>query len=159
MRIKPSRTRRERITPAPLPQRRKRRNQPGARGRKIEPAPAKPDPDAVIDTIQWIAFAGIALAAVAMIALIWILIAGTVGDKTTQLRGRADQHVKSLAAVLAREIGDELAIVDQSLKIVQDAWARDSGAGNAGGPADSATKSQRGAGGIRNSVEGGAEAV
>jgi PAS domain-containing protein len=79
-----------------------------------------------IEAAQWFAFVAIGLISLALIALIWTLTTRAIDDQAVQIRARTDQNVRSVAFVLAREIQDELQMVDQTLAIIQDAWKKDS---------------------------------
>ncbi len=83
---------------------------------------------AKIDPVQWLAFTAIALISLTLITLIWTLTGRAITEQAAELRNRTDQQVKSVSFVLAAEIHDELQLVDQSLAIIQDAWAKDAGA-------------------------------
>ena len=78
------------------------------------------------DAVQWVSLICVGLACLALSALIWTMTARIVADQTAELNARNDQYVRSVAFVLAREIENELNLVDQSLSIVQDAWKKDS---------------------------------
>jgi PAS domain-containing protein len=78
-----------------------------------------------IKPAQWLAFVAIAVIGLALIALIWMFTSRAIADQAAELRARADQQVRSTAFVLAREVGDELRLIDQSLAIIQDSWAKD----------------------------------
>lgn len=128
MRVKQSRTRSKRIVPAPLAQRRRsKRRTWGARGRPQTLVPVQGN-RIKIDPMQWLSFIAIGLICLALIVLIWTLTSRLVADQAAELRTRTDQHVKSVSFVLAREVENELRLVDQSLWIIQDAWKKDSDA-------------------------------
>jgi PAS domain-containing protein len=135
MRVKQSRTRGRKITPAPLPQRRrsKRRSSTGNRGAPPALVQARSGNRTKIEPIQWLAFFAIGLTSLALIALIWTLTSRTIDDQAAEVRARTDLQVKSVAYVLAREVQDELHLVDQSLAIVQDDWKKDSDSVDLGG--------------------------
>jgi PAS domain-containing protein len=78
-----------------------------------------------IDQMQWLAFVAIGLISLTLIVLIWTLTARSIDEQTVEIRGRTDQQVRSLAFVLAREIQDELQLIDQSLAIIQENWNND----------------------------------
>jgi PAS domain-containing protein len=86
-----------------------------------------------IEPIQWFAFIAIGLTAMALIVLIWTLTSRAITDEAAEVRARTDQQVTSVAFVLAREVQNELHLVDQSLSIVQDAWKKDSDSVDLGG--------------------------
>lgn len=80
------------------------------------------------DAAQWLAYAAVALISLTLIALIWTLTARAINEEAMELQAQTDQHLRSVAFVLAREIEGELLLVDQSLAIIQDAWNKDAGA-------------------------------
>jgi PAS domain-containing protein len=123
MRIKHSRGRSQRVTPAPLSQRRrsKRRASSGSRGAPPVLVP-RSSRQVKIEPLQWVAFAAIGLISLALITLMWTLTNRAIADQVEELRLRVDQQVKSVSFVLAREIRDELQLVDQSLRIIQEDW-------------------------------------
>ena len=128
MRVKQSRSRTQKASPAPLPQRRraKRRMSTGARGAPPAMVEARAGNRTPLQPMQWMAFIAIGLISIALIVLIWTLASRAIADQESESRARSDQYVRSVAFVLAREIQDELLLVDQSLAIVQDAWKKDS---------------------------------
>jgi PAS domain-containing protein len=89
--------------------------------------------DPKIEPMQWLAFTAIGLISLALIILMWTLTNRAISDQTLEFRARADQQVRSVAFVLAREIQDELRLVDQSLAIIQDDWKNDSDSVDLGG--------------------------
>jgi PAS domain-containing protein len=135
MRVKQSRSRSQKIAPAPLPQRRraKRRMSSGARGAPPALVQTRSPGGTKIEPAQWLAFIAIGLTSLALIALIWTLTSRAITDQTAEVRARTDQQVSSVAYVLAREVQDELHLVDQSLAIVQDDWKKDSDTVDLGG--------------------------
>jgi PAS domain-containing protein len=79
-----------------------------------------------IEPVQWLVFTAIGMISLTLIVLIWILTSRAIDDQVLEIRARTDQQVKSVAFVLAREVQDELQLVDQSLKIIQDDWSKNS---------------------------------
>jgi PAS domain-containing protein len=73
-----------------------------------------------------LAFLGIGVIAIVAIVLIWIVTLRSIDDQAVEIRERAGQHVRSVAAVLANDLNDERLMIEQSLAIVADAWAKDS---------------------------------
>lgn len=134
MRIKQSKTRGQKITPAPLAQRRKIKRwasfQPKTRSATI--APFQQRERTKRDPAQALAFLAMALISAALITLIWTLTEHSIEDQTVETRLRVNQQVKSVASVLARDIQHEMLMVDQSLAIIQDAWKKDSDSVNLG---------------------------
>jgi PAS domain-containing protein len=129
MRIKQSRSRSKKVVPASLAQRRrsKRRSSGGSRNMQ-QPmlVQSQSRGRTKIDSAQWLAFVAIGLISVMLIVLIWTLVSRSITDQGLEVRARADQQVTSVAFVLAREIQDELQLVDQSLAIIQESWNKDS---------------------------------
>ncbi len=128
MRIKHSRSRSQKVMPAPLPQRRrsKRRGSGGPRSPQPVYVQSRSASQIKIEPMQWLVFAAIGLISVTLIALIWVLTSRAIDEQALDVRARADQQLRSVAYVLAREIQDELQLIDQSLKIIQDDWNKDS---------------------------------
>jgi PAS domain-containing protein len=118
------------VTPAPLQQRRRsrRRSSGGARAATTRHIQSDPLGRRKIDPMQWLAFVAIGLITLTLIVLIWTLTTRAIDDEAMELRTRTNQQVSSVSFVVAREILDELQLVDQSLKIIQDAWNKDPGA-------------------------------
>ena len=134
MRIKQSKTRGQKLTPAPLAQRRKARKWASLRPktRSATMVPFVPRERVRRDPIQWLAFFALAIISGALITLIWTLTEHSIQDQTVETRARVDQQVKSVAGVLAQDIQHEMLLVDQSLAIIQDAWKKDSDSVNLG---------------------------
>jgi PAS domain-containing protein len=128
MRIKPSRSRVQQIAPASPSQRRwsKRRAASGPRGVQPTQVRTQAGAQATIDTAQWLAFVAIGLIGLALIVLTWTVTARAIDDEALEIRSRTDAQLRSVAFVLAREIQDELRLIDQSLAIIQADWAKDS---------------------------------
>jgi len=130
MRIKPSRSRNKIAAPPPLAQR--RRNKRRSSGASRNPQPARVQAYSLsrtrIEPIQWLAFVAIGLISLTLVVLIWTLTTRAIEEQTLEIRSHTDQQVRSVAYVLAREIQDELQLVDQSLAIIQDDWNKDSDA-------------------------------
>lgn len=76
--------------------------------------------------MQWLSFVAIAMTSAALIILVWTLTNRNIDEQAAEIRARTDQQVTSVAYVLAREVQDELQLVDQSLAIIQDDWKKDS---------------------------------
>ena len=68
---------------------------------------------------------GVVLVALALIVLIWVVTMRNIGEQATTVRDRAERMVTAQAATLAEEIRFELLLTDQSLAILQAAWAKD----------------------------------
>jgi PAS domain-containing protein len=131
MRIKQSRSRSQKVTPAPLPQRRRSKRRSASGGsRGMQPLLVQSRAGSSrtkIEPVQWLVFAAIGLISLTLIVLIWTLTSRAIDDQVLEIRARTDQQVKSVAFVLAREVQDELQLVDQSLKIIQDDWTKNAG--------------------------------
>ena len=126
MRIKQSKARADKIAPASLPRHRRRRVSPGSRARQPDLLVVQKNRGPVFDATQWLISVCVLLAAMSLIVLLWILTQRTIAEQTTEVRLRADQYIRTVASVLAREVQTELALVDQTLKIIEEDWKRDS---------------------------------
>jgi PAS domain-containing protein len=72
----------------------------------------------------------VAIVALALVALIWIVTGRAIQDQGADIRERAEQTLTGQAATIAETVAHELQMIDQSLSIIQDAWKQDSGAVN-----------------------------
>jgi PAS domain-containing protein len=68
----------------------------------------------------------VAVVAIALIALIWMVTARGVLEQRTEIRDRAEQGMMGQAATMAETISHELQLIDQSLTVIQEAWKDDS---------------------------------
>ncbi len=125
MRVKQSKARSKKVSPAPMPQRRKSMRKAWGPRRAPEKLVAIKRDRIAFDAIQWVSMICVGLACLALSALIWTMTARIVSDQTAELNSRNDQYIRSVAFVLARQIEDELNLIDQSLSIVQEAWKKD----------------------------------
>ena len=128
MRVKQSKIRGQKIAPPPPPIRRKLRRKSfyGMPRRQPPVVQLRSAVRASLDPWQWLAAVAIGLTSLALIYLIWTLTVRTIADQKAEIRTRADDHLRSVAAVTARGVMKEMAVVDQSLSIIQDAWKNDS---------------------------------
>lgn len=129
MRIKQSKAR-QKAAQDPAAQRRRARRRPAAPTKQRQPqipvsGPPK-NPDEQITADQWATAAAVVIIAMALIALIWIMTGRAIEEQSAEVKARAEDHVTSVAGVMAHDIQHEMLLVDQSLAIVQDAWKRDS---------------------------------
>ena len=127
MRVKQSRTRSSKTTPAPISDRKRSRRwaSRGARGRQPSLAQVgKPNPNQ-LGPIQWGSILAVLLISAALISLIWTLTARAIEDETADIMGRTEKQVSSIAFVLARQVQREMSLVDQSLSILQESWKGD----------------------------------
>jgi PAS domain-containing protein len=76
--------------------------------------------------MQWFMYIAVGVTSLALIILIWTLTNRAIDDQAAEVRARTDQQVKGVAFVLAREVQNELHLIDQSLAIIQDDWKKDS---------------------------------
>jgi PAS domain-containing protein len=76
--------------------------------------------------IELAACGAVAIAAAALIALIWILTMRAVQEQQADIRDRAEHALAGQAATIAETIGHELLLIDQSLTILQTVWKADS---------------------------------
>ena len=68
---------------------------------------------------------GVSLATAALVALIWIVSLRTINEQTADVRDHAERMVTAQAVTLAEQVRQELAVIDQSLTILQNAWTQD----------------------------------
>ena len=134
MRIKQSKSRSLKVTPPPLPTRRrsKRRASSEQRGPQPTVVPFRSGPRTAPDLAEWLTLLAIGVIAAALIMLAWTVTERSIADQTRELRTRVDQRVKSVAAVMAHDLQHEMLMVDQSLAILQAAWNKNSEAVNLG---------------------------
>lgn len=125
MPLKPTRLRNE--LPRPAPQQRRRRFSGATPNPQFQNLSSRSASGSKLDLLQILAFTAIGLIGLMLIALIWTMSTRAISEEAMELRARTDQQVRSVAYVLAREIQDELQLVDQSLAIIQDAWNKDAG--------------------------------
>ena len=65
--------------------------------------------------------------AVALIVLIWMVTSRSIQDQRDQVRDLAQRNLIGQASVMAESVAHELLLIDQSLKVLQQAWDTDSG--------------------------------
>jgi PAS domain-containing protein len=126
MRVKQSKSRQQKIAPAQIRQRRRSR-------RRFFPKPRDPRQTLVPvranqrkdNLLEMLAYLAIGLIGLMSIVLIWSITQRSIAEQGIEIRARADQQVKGETTVLARELSDEMALVDQSVGIIQDAWKKD----------------------------------
>lgn len=105
-----------------------RRRRSGSTSRRYKPAelvPIQPRRRSAVGTTEIAASIGVALVAVAIIVLIWVVTYRNINDQTASVRDRAERMVAAQAATLAEEVRHELLLVDQSLTVLQAEWAKD----------------------------------
>ena len=78
-----------------------------------------------VGTAEIAASIGVSLVAVALIVLIWVVSIRNINEQAADVRDRVEHMVTAQAVTLAEEIHQELAGVDQSLSILQEAWNQD----------------------------------
>ncbi len=96
------------------------------RFRPSQLVPVESVPAAKMGKAELAAGGAVSIAALALIALIWIVTGRVVQDQNAEIRDRAEQALVGQAATVAETIGHELSLIDQSLSIIQDAWKADS---------------------------------
>lgn len=79
-----------------------------------------------VGKVEIAAFFAVGAAALALVALVWLVAGRTIQDQRTEVRYRAEQTLKGQAATIAETVAHELLVIDQSLSILQAAWAADS---------------------------------
>jgi len=105
--------------------RRRRSGSTSRRYKQAELVPIQPRRRSAVGTTEIAASIGVALVAVAIIVLIWVVTSRNINDQTASVRDRAERMVAAQAATLAEEIRHELLLVDQSLTVLQAEWAKD----------------------------------
>jgi PAS domain-containing protein len=126
MRVKQSKSRQQKIAPAQIRQRRRSR-------RRFFPKPRDPRQTLVpiraqkrrLDPMEMLSYLAVALIGIMSVVLIWSITERSITEQAIEIRARADLHVKGATTVLARELHDEMTLVDQSISIIQDAWKKD----------------------------------
>ncbi|MBS0639480.1 MAG: PAS-domain containing protein [Acetobacteraceae bacterium] len=63
----------------------------------------------------------------ALIVLIWMVTSRSIVDQRDQVRDLAQRNLTGQATVMARSVGYELLVIDQSLTVLQQAWNQDAG--------------------------------
>jgi PAS domain-containing protein len=76
--------------------------------------------------VEFAACGAVAIVALALIALIWILTQHAVQEQQVEIRERAEHALSAQAGTIAETIGHELLMIDQSLMVLQAAWKTDS---------------------------------
>ena len=105
------------------------RRRPGSTSRRYKPSelvPFQPRQRGAVRTTEVAAAVGVTLVAIALIVLIWVVSMRNINEQTAEVRDRAERMVTAQAVTLAEEIRLELAVIDQSLTILQEAWSKDS---------------------------------
>lgn len=108
------------------PARRSRRRHSGSTSRRYQPSQLVP-----VDAQPWVSretiLVGIAVAivAAALITLIWMMAARAADEYRAIQRQEVERRLSAQAATLAEKAKLEMAVVDQSLMILQNAWTKD----------------------------------
>ena len=105
------------------------RRRTGSTSRRYKPSelvPFQPRQRGAVRTTEVAAAVGVTLVAIALIVLIWVVSMRNINEQTAEVRDRAERMVTAQAVTLAEEIRLELAVIDQSLTILQEAWSKDS---------------------------------
>lgn len=106
--------------------RRKRTGSTSARFKSSGLIPVEAVRPSTIGKVEMTIFAAVAVVALALTSLIWIVTTRAVQEQQTEIRDRAEQALVSQAATMAETIGHELLLIDQSLTIIQADWKADS---------------------------------
>jgi PAS domain-containing protein len=106
--------------------RRRRTGSTSARYRPSQLVPVESVRPSRIGNIELAACGAVAIAAAALIALIWILTMRAVQEQQAEIRDRAEHVLAGEAATIAETIGHELLMIDQSLTVLQAAWKANS---------------------------------
>lgn len=67
------------------------------------------------------------LVAVVVIILVWVVTNRSIQDQREQARDLAQRNLSGQATIMARSVGHELQVIEQSLTVLQQAWNKDSG--------------------------------
>jgi PAS domain-containing protein len=105
------------------------RRRTGSTSRRYKPSelvPIQPRRRGAAGAAEIAAAVGVMLVAIALIVLIWVVSMRNINEQTAEIQDRAERMVTAQAVTLAEEIRQELAMVDQSLTILQEAWSKDS---------------------------------
>ena len=105
------------------------RRRTGSTSRRYKPSelvPFQPRQRGAVRPTEIAAAVGVTLVAIALIVLIWVVSMRNINEQTAEVRDRAERMVTAQAVTLAEEIRLELAVIDQSLTILQEAWSKDS---------------------------------
>ena len=106
--------------------RRRRTGSTSARFKPSQLVPVESVRPARIGKAELATCGAVAIVAIALTALIWIVTIRAVQEQQTEIRDRAEQAMVGEAAAMAETIGHELLLIDQSLTILQAAWKADS---------------------------------
>lgn len=107
----------------------RRRRRAGATSARFKPSqliPAETARSNRIGKAELAACGAVAIVALALIALIWIVTTRAVQEQQAEIRDRAEQVLAGQAATIAETVGHELLLIDQSLTVIQAAWKTDS---------------------------------
>jgi PAS domain-containing protein len=97
---------------------------------QFQPVSATPAARIRLRARDLVAGGTVAIVALALVALIWLVTGRTIQDQRLDVRARAEQVLAGQAATIAETVSHELEMIDQSLSIIQDAWRQDSAAVN-----------------------------
>jgi PAS domain-containing protein len=62
-----------------------------------------------------------------LVVLVWMVTSRTIQDQRDQVRDSVQRNLLGQAAIMAKTVGYELLMIDQSLTVLQQAWDTDSG--------------------------------
>jgi PAS domain-containing protein len=107
----------------------RRRARTGSTSRRYKPTPHVIVKNARsprrIDGTGILACTAVAIVGGLLIALIWIMTGRAIQEQRAEVRERVEQSLLGHAATLAEEVRLELLLLDQSLTVLQTAWALD----------------------------------
>jgi hypothetical protein len=109
---------------------RRRRRRTGSTSTRCKPSELVPAQRARLSTTDLGVSGAVALVALALVTLIWIVTDRAIQDQSAEIRERAEQALSGQAATTAETVAHELQMIDQSLSIIQDAWKQNSDAVN-----------------------------
>ncbi|HZI75548.1 MAG TPA: hypothetical protein VFD73_16325, partial [Gemmatimonadales bacterium] len=109
---------------------RRRRRRSGSTSTRYKASELVPARRTRLSTTDLVVNGAVAVVALALVALIWMVTDRAVQDQSVEIRERAEQALTSQAATIAETVAHELQMIDQSLSIIQDAWKQNSDAVN-----------------------------
>ncbi|PPQ26686.1 PAS domain-containing protein [Rhodopila globiformis] len=106
--------------------RRRHRRTGSTRYQQFQPVPAPLAARSRLRAGDLVTGGAIVVVALALVALIWLVTGRAIQDQNRDVRERAEQVLAGQAAIIAETVSHELMMIDQSLSIIQDAWAQNS---------------------------------
>ncbi len=104
----------------------RQRRRSGTGYRNVKLIPVEQVRSLPIGKAEMAACAAVVVVVLALVALIWIVTQRAVQEARADMRYRTEQMLSGQAAVIAETMRQELLVIDQSLKVLQSAWKKDS---------------------------------